>query len=122
MKTSTVLLALLVAAILGGLLLPSAGPAQAADLTSWRHGARSAMVAMPRGDVLPFPRSERSQSVWASDACWSGCQSYCTWGLAGCLKVDAQGQCLKFTDHCDRVCQRECRTMGGPLVPDIFDF
>jgi hypothetical protein len=113
MKPFLVLLAL----VLGGIVLAGAGPATAADLkpmeaSSWRMTA-------PR-DVLPFPRSERAQSVWASGACWSDCGSYCAWGLAGCLERDAQGRCLKLTDSCDRYCQRECRTSGGPLLPIDF--
>lgn len=105
---------------LAGLWLTLAGPSQAADLSG--QSMRSAKIAAPRGVVLPFPRSERSQAVWDSNACWSGCQSYCTWGEAACLQRDPQGHCLKVTNHCDRVCQRECRTEGGPFVPDIFDF
>jgi hypothetical protein len=70
--------------------------------------------------VLPFPRGERAQSVWASSACWSECGSYCAWGEAGCLMRDSQGTCLKLTDNCDRSCQRQCRTSGGPLLPLDF--
>ena len=107
----------LIAIVLGGLLLPSAGPAGAADqvvmkASPWRYNA-------PRGD-LPFPRSERAQSVWASGACWSECGSYCAWGQTACLQHDAQGQCIKLTDSCDRYCQRECRTSGGPWLPIDF--
>jgi hypothetical protein len=103
---------LLVALLLGGILLPSVGPAAADQVKPWRYNARS--------HELPFPRSERAQSVWASGACWSECGSYCAWGFAGCLTRDAQGQCLKLTDKCDRYCQRECRTLGGPLLPIEF--
>jgi hypothetical protein len=42
--------------------------------------------------------------------------------MADCLKHDAQGLCLDRTDHSDRMCQRACRTPGGPYLPDIFDF
>ena len=119
MKRSTILPALLVGAVLGGLWLAFAGPAQAADLAPLR-GPRSAMVASPPGS--PFPRSWRAESVWASRACWNGCQAHCTWDEAPCIHFDEQGGCLMATDHCDRVCQRECRTVGGPLVPDLFDF
>lgn len=113
MKRSIILIALL----LGSILLPTAGPAVAGDQKAlhnspWRYTARS--------QELPFPRSERAQSVWASGACWSECGSYCAWGQSGCLERDAQGQCLKLTDKCDRYCQRACRTSGGPLLP--FDF
>jgi hypothetical protein len=104
----------LIALLLGGFWMASAGPASAADLrptqaSTWRMSAQR--------NVLPFPRGERAQSVWASGACWSECGSYCTWGEARCLERDAQGQCLKLTDKCDRSCQRECRTSGGPLLP-----
>jgi hypothetical protein len=107
MKRLIILLALL----LGGILVPATGPASAAD-NVWRKGAQH--------DSVPFPRSERAQSVWASGACWSECGSYCAWGQSGCLERDAQGQCLKLTDKCDRYCQRECRTWGGPLLPIEF--
>jgi hypothetical protein len=105
MKRSIIAIALL----LGGILLPSLGPAAAADAKAERR--------MARHDVLPFPRGERAASVWASGACWSECGAYCAWGLVGCLNRDEQGQCLKLTDTCDRYCQRECRNSGGPLLP-----
>jgi hypothetical protein len=108
---------ILIALLLGGILLPNGGPAaagdgKASDVKIWRYGAP--------GQELPFPRSERAQSVWASGACWSECGSYCAWGQAGCLQRDAQGTCLKLTDKCDRYCQRECRSSGGPLLPIEF--
>ena len=80
--------------------------------SSWRYNAHS--------PEPPFPRSKRAESIWASDQCWMDCGSYCAWGLAGCLKEDSQGRCLKFTDKCDRYCQRACRTRGGPLLPIEF--
>ena len=109
MKTSIILIALL----FGGILLPSAGPAAAADgVKPWRYTAQR--------QEPPFSRSERAQSVWASGSCWSDCGSHCAWGQTGCLQHDAQGQCIKFTDACDRYCQRECRSSGGPLLPIDF--
>jgi len=95
-------------------ILMAVGPATALDgkPASWRYNAHSA--------DLPFPHSKRAQSVWVSGTCWSQCGSYCAWGMAGCLKEDAQGRCLKLTDKCDRYCQRECRTWGGPLLPIEF--
>ena len=92
-------------------IVMAAGAACAAEsnTTTWRYDAHS--------PGLPFPRSERAQSVWASDSCWRECGSYCAWGMAGCLKEDAQGHCLKLTDRCDRYCQRECRTLSGPFLP-----
>ena len=88
-----------------------AGTTLASDSTmpSWRFNAHSS--------ELPFPRSERAQSVWASNRCWKECGSHCAWGMAGCLQQDSQGLCMKLTDRCDRYCQRECRTYGGPFVP-----
>ena len=96
------------------LLAAAAGPAAAADgkAPSWRFNSH--------GTELPFPRSERAEAVWASGACWTECGSYCAWGMAGCLKEDLQGRCLKLTDKCDRYCQRECRTRGGPYLPIEF--
>jgi hypothetical protein len=109
MKTSFVLIALLI----GGMLLPSAGPAAATDgVKPWRYFAKS--------QEPPFSRSKRAQTVWASGACWSDCGSHCAWGQSGCLQHDAQGQCVKLTDACDRYCQRECRSSGGPLLPIDF--
>ncbi len=106
-------LLVLLTVFLGGIVLP----ATAADLkpmtaSSWR--------APGQRDAPPFPRSERAASVWSAGACWSDCGSHCAWGLAGCLERDAQGQCLKLTDACDRYCQRECRSSGGPLLPIDF--
>jgi hypothetical protein len=112
MKSPFVVVALMLG-LLGGILLPPVSAANAADVQLSRYGVQQA--------APPFSRSERAQSVWASGACWSECGSYCAWGMAGCLERDAQGLCLKLTDRCDRYCQRECRTSGGPLLPDIFD-
>ncbi|MFN3656310.1 MAG: hypothetical protein ACK4UO_03510 [Pseudolabrys sp.] len=92
-------------------------PAGAADL----GGSRVTVADASRARVLPFPRSSRAQAVWASDTCWNACQSYCTWGEAGCLQADSQGRCLKRTDACNRYCQRDCRTRGGPLLTPLFD-
>jgi hypothetical protein len=117
--TSSILRRALVFSIMAGGV---AGPAGAADQAIVRHGARvSSLTGLPP-HTLPFPRSKREQSVWASDGCWNGAQDYCSWGEAKCIEHDAQGACLKYTDHCDRVAQRQCRTRGGPLVPDIVDF
>jgi hypothetical protein len=108
--------ALLVLIILTSVL---AGPASAADVSA--AASRLAALTMP-AKPLPFPRSDRAQSVWASGACWTQCGSYCTAGLVGCLKRDSQGQCLQATDRCDRFCQNQCRTEGGPFLPDLLDF
>lgn len=105
LKTSIVLLALL----FGGMMPAMVGPADASDVKPWRFNRPS--------QELPFARSERSQAVWAAGTCWSECGAYCAWGQSGCLQRDSQGQCLKLTDKCDRYCQRNCRSAGGPLLP-----
>jgi hypothetical protein len=100
-------LIVLIALLLAGLSVTD--PAMASDQKPWRASTQS--------HEPPFLRGEQSQSVWASGTCWSECGSYCAWGQTGCLEHDAQGQCVKLTDKCDRYCQRECRTSGGPLLP-----
>lgn len=98
--------------------LTGVAPAVAADTGM---AVRTAAVSAPIARPLPFPRSGRSQAVWASAACWNDCQSYCTWGEAACLQTDAQGRCLTYTDRCDRFCQRDCRTRGGPLFAPLLE-
>ncbi len=109
MRRSILLVAMLLAGILMSVVLPVMAPATAADGKIWRYTRPS--------QELPFPRSERAQSVWASGACWSECGSFCAWGQTGCLERNAQGHCLRLTDACDRYCQRQCRSYGGPLLP-----
>jgi hypothetical protein len=84
-------------------------PAMAGGAQVWRYNKHSPEPA--------FPLSERSESVWASGACWSECGSTTTWNLAACLDRDAQGRCIKRADAGDRACQRACRTRGGPFLP-----
>ncbi len=107
-----VLITLLLTGILPGMGAAAADDFRSAPVTIWRYNNHP--------QELPFVRSDRAASVWASGACWSECGSYCAWGMAGCLERHAQGQCLKLTDKCDRYCQRECRTSGGPLLPIEF--
>ena len=99
------------AAVLIGLMLGSI------VLLGGELAAAERVPATASVQVLPFPRSPRAGSVWAARACWSQCQAYCTWDLTGCLPVDSQGRCLKHADACDRACQRDCRTRGGPYLP-----
>ena len=101
-----------------GLALAVGRPAGAADLPP--YGAAKVERGSAGGFALPFPRSERAQSVWASGLCWSQCGAVTTWDLNACLAVDAQGRCLKRADAGDRSCQRQCRTSGGPLLPLDF--
>jgi hypothetical protein len=107
-------IALVLALLLGGLSTLPATAGEAGDVQIWRYNRHS--------PELPFPLSGRSQSIWASGACWSECGSYPPWNRVACLYRDAQGHCLKRADADDRACQRACRTRGGPLLPDIFDF
>src|SRR5689334_7863388 len=65
---------------------------------------------------LPFPRSERAVAIWNERACWSECGAHTAWSFAACLDYDVQGRCLRLADRADRFCQRECRSVGGPLV------
>jgi hypothetical protein len=99
------------------LLLPGLAGSAAAETDTHRPAVWRYNTPSPP----PFPRSERAEAVSAENACWNDCGAHCTWGVAACLRTDAQGHCLKLGDACDRYCQRECRTQGGPLLPDIFD-
>ena len=100
--------------LLPGLVLPAtAATADAGRPVVWRYNSPDKPPALPR--------SQRVEPVWAETACWNDCGAHCTWGIAACLSRDAQGHCLKLGDACDRYCQRECRTQGGPLLPDLFD-
>jgi hypothetical protein len=100
------------------LVVGFAAPSLAADAMV----NRSVSAGVPAARQLPFPRTERAASVWNERACWSQCGAYTAWGMAECLKRDAQAVCIERADHADRMCQRECRASGGPYLPDIFDF
>lgn len=114
MQGVRILSALLTGLALFGLC--AAAPAQAGGPATERPASRMLTPAMLRTQGPPFLASNRAQAVRDSLACWSGCQSVCTWGEAACLTVDAQGRCLQYTDRCDRLCQDSCRSRGGPLV------
>ena len=108
MKISTIVAFI---AILAGTL--SAG---AADNSRLPQPLPQGVERAQKADELPFPRSERAQSIWAADTCWRDCSANCAWGVAGCLRRDEQGVCLSKGDTCDRYCQRQCRSSGGPLL------
>ncbi len=112
---------LLLLPVLGALWLAALTPAAATEAVLTRAGAPVSWRYNAPNRTLPFPRSEREQSIRDADACRDDCGAHCTWGVAACLVHDAQGHCIKLGDTCDRYCQRECRTMGGPFVTDIFD-
>jgi len=113
---------LLAVLLLAGLL--PAGTAAAAELRMSRYAAPPVVGPHPpvwrynaAPQPLPFPRSARAQAVWQAGACWSECGATCAWDLNACLSQDTQGNCLVFTDACDRYCQRTCRAQGGPFLP-----
>jgi hypothetical protein len=103
--------------ILLGCLLVLAGlsPGRGADVSGWRPPAARAPVHVLR---VP-PRSPEASMVWASDACWRGCERQCGWRFQACLKIDGQGECMAQANACDRSCQSGCRTYGGPLLNGI---
>lgn len=104
--------AICLAAVLGTIVV---GPAFAVDADAagrWRGNMQF--------HSLPFPRSERAAAIWGERACWSECGAHTAWGMTACLQYDLQGRCLRLTDKADRLCQRECRTLGGPLVSGLF--
>jgi hypothetical protein len=99
--------------LLGAGAFVRSGSAAAAD----RAPAR---MATGKSHVLPFPRSPRAQAVWAERACWNACQAACTAALPKCFARESQGFCLEHNDTCDRACQSDCRTRGGPYVGALF--
>ena len=102
------------------LSLLGASAANAADTDYRRAAPRTYDRVHERMQVLPFPRSERAQSVWESGTCWSECGAQTAWGIPACLRVDPQGECLAWADAGDRYCQRQCRTSGGPLLGPLL--
>lgn len=116
----------LTGSLLAGLLVLTAGPAAAGEQPRLSRYAAPPPVVGPHPPIwryngppqeLPFPRSERSQAVYASGACWNECGAYCAWNLNGCLYHDTQGTCILYSAACDRYCQRACRSEGGPFLP-----
>jgi hypothetical protein len=102
-------------AVILGVLMAAAGvsASEAADISVWRQRAA------PATPVYVFrvpPRSPQAQTVWASDACWRGCEQQCGWRYQICLGLEGQGECMAQTDACDRSCQGQCRIYGGPLL------
>ncbi|HZP77036.1 MAG TPA: hypothetical protein VFB45_12900 [Pseudolabrys sp.] len=97
------------ALLLAGLM---AAPSFAGDFSPWRARHHGVTV-----DDLPYARSVAAEAVWESDVCWKTCGASCKAGMDSCLHVDTQGACLHTADACDRSCQRQCRTLGGPFLP-----
>jgi hypothetical protein len=105
-------------AVILGILLATTGlsPSVAADFTLWRQHTITAAPATTAYVFRVPPRSPQAQTVWESDACWRGCERQCGWQFQACLRVDGQGACSAQTDRCDRSCQSQCRSYGGPLL------
>ena len=98
--------AVLIGLMLGSIVLPG-GELAAAER----------VPATASAQVLPFPRSPRAEIGVGSRACWSRMPIDLHLGPRRLPAVDSQGRCLKHTDACDRACQRDCRTRGGPYLP-----
>ena len=86
--------------------------AEAADTGIWRKSS-----AAPATVYRVIPRSPAASLVWAGDACWRGCAMDCGRHFRACLATDAPENCIARNDACDRFCQRECRSYGGPFLP-----
>jgi hypothetical protein len=102
-------------AIILGLLVAAVGsPASfAADLARWHPRS---VASTPMYILQAPPRSPQAQTVWASNACWRGCEQQCGWRFQACLRIDPQAECGAQTESCDRSCQSQCRMYGGPLL------
>jgi hypothetical protein len=98
--------------LIAALLMAGVPSAEAADAGSWRKPA-----AAPAMSYRVIPRSPEAALVWAGDACWRGCAMDCGRHFRACLSADAPANCIAQNDACDRFCQRECRSYGGPLLP-----
>jgi hypothetical protein len=98
--------------LLAALLMAGVSSAEAADAGSWRKS-----VAPSAASHRVIPRSPEAALVWAGDACWRGCAMDCGRHFQACLSADAPANCIAQNDACDRFCQRECRSYGGPLLP-----
>jgi len=66
--------------------------------------------------VSPYPMSKRAAAVWASDTCWRECTATCNGNMEYCVRAGDADTCRPHLDACDRACQRDCRTRGGPLL------
>ena len=85
--------------------------AAAADVELRRPHTRSYRIA-----PLPIAPDSLSATVLASDGCWRACEAHCGWHVRTCIKHEGVTGCLPHNDSCDRTCQKQCRTYGGPLL------
>ena len=98
-------------------ILAITAPAKAGD---YSYASRPQVVFPgPRGGfvhVSPFPMSNRSAAVWASDACWRDRTSTAAFRFERCIGVYGADACPSVMDADDRACLRSCRTRGGPYL------
>ena len=92
-------------------LLAALTAASAADLARHRTAARLYRVA-----PLPIAPESLSASVLASDYCWRSCAANCGAHVRRCARRAGVTECLPYNDSCDRLCVKQCRTYGGPLL------
>jgi hypothetical protein len=64
----------------------------------------------------PYPLSWRAAKIRRADRCWRGCLAGAGREFQRCLRFEAATDCVPWNDANDRVCLRECRLSGGPLV------
>ena len=98
--------------LVAALLMTGFVAAEAADAGTWRKSGSA-----PATTYRVIPRSPAASLVWAGDACWRGCAMDCGRHFRACLTADLPENCIARNDACDRFCQRECRSYGGPLLP-----
>jgi hypothetical protein len=75
-------------------------------------------LKFPGGKVhrSPYPMSQRSASVWLSDACFRTCTGKAGWRFEACRPAGGPEACRASLDAEDRACLHACRTRGGPLL------
>ncbi len=103
--------------ILASLLVLIAGLVEPAMAGEYLKENRP-VVVFPGGirHISPYPQSQRSASVWTSDACWKDCTGQSAWRFQACQPTFGADACRPLLDADDRACLRQCRSRGGPLL------
>ena len=71
--------------------------------------------------VSPYPQSKRGAAVWESDLCWRTCTGKMGWRYDDCVRTLEHPEVCRFRlDADNRLCLRDCRTRGGPMVNLAF--
>jgi len=99
-------------AFLACLVAIAAMSAAAAADTEWRRPPTGHDRIAP----LPIAPDSLSATVLASDGCWRACEAHCGWHVRKCIRHEGVTDCLPHNDSCDRICQKQCRPYGGPLL------